>query len=149
MQKLCAVAESDPPVPYPRNWYNRQPTYFSTDASHAFFPALAAYFHGFPVVVTLSPLRSNPFLHLSESPDAPGTAVGLSGVLAPKPAGAEGENGELFRLNPAAGSPWQRVESESGPYYYNLFTQVRCFLEKNFRLAHGMPTPRTMDLFGG
>eukprot|EP00903_Cladosiphon_okamuranus_P020324 g18647.t1 len=30
---------------------------------------------------------------------------------------------ELFRLNPAAGSPWQRVESESGPYYYNPLTE--------------------------
>lgn len=32
--------------------------------------------------------------------------------------------GELFRLNPVAGSPWQRVESADGPYYYNLLTEV-------------------------
>lgn len=31
---------------------------------------------------------------------------------------------ELFRLNPVAGSPWQRVESTDGPYYYNLLTEV-------------------------
>ncbi|CAM9749989.1 unnamed protein product, partial [Ectocarpus sp. 8 AP-2014] len=31
--------------------------------------------------------------------------------------------GELFRLNPVAGSPWQRVESADGPYYYNLLTE--------------------------
>ncbi|CAM9147943.1 unnamed protein product [Ectocarpus fasciculatus] len=31
--------------------------------------------------------------------------------------------GELFRLDPIAGSPWQRVESADGPYYYNLLTE--------------------------
>lgn len=41
---------------------------------------------------------------------------------------ADSADGELFRLNPAAGSPWQRVESENGPYYYNMLTEVGLFL---------------------
>ncbi|CAM9461086.1 unnamed protein product, partial [Pylaiella littoralis] len=35
----------------------------------------------------------------------------------------ESADSKLFRLNPAAGSPWQRVESEHGPYYYNILTE--------------------------
>lgn len=40
---------------------------------------------------------------------------------------------ELLRLNPDAGSHWQRVESESGPYYYNLLTEVHviAFFERD------------------
>ncbi|CAM9174480.1 unnamed protein product, partial [Hapterophycus canaliculatus] len=35
----------------------------------------------------------------------------------------ENAKGGLFRLNTVVGSPWQRVESEHGVYYYNLHTE--------------------------
>eukprot|EP00752_Nemacystus_decipiens_P002026 g1941.t1 len=35
----------------------------------------------------------------------------------------DGVEGEVFRLDPAAGSSWQRIDSEGGLYYYNPLTQ--------------------------